>query len=113
MKTDITMKDMCTIRKYTKSQLKEYEKEIIDTYDYMRADERFLTRIARIQRELIDLNTDLDKRITEIEFLIKDDDIQVLDRLERPLRTTLKRIESQKLRLQEILNPSLEIEVAE
>ena len=100
-------------RKYTKSQLKEYEKEIIDTYDYMRADERFLTRIARIQRELIDLNTDLDKRITEIEFLIKDDDIQVLDRLERPLRTTLKRIESQKLRLQEILNPSLEIEVAE
>ena len=79
----------------------------------MRADERFLTRIARIQRELIDLNTDLDKRITEIEFLIKDDDIQVLDRLERPLRTTLKRIESQKLRLQEILNPSLEIEVAE
>ena len=100
-------------RKYTKSQLKEYEKEIIDTYNYMRADERFLTRIARIQRELIDLNTDLDKRITEIEFLIKDDDIQVLDRLERPLRTTLKRIESQKLRLQEILNPSLEIEVAE
>ena len=100
-------------RKYTKSQLKEYEKEIIDTYDYMRADERFLTRIARIQRELIDLNTDLDKRITEIEFLIKDDDIHVLDRLERPLRTTLKRIESQKLRLQEILIPSLEIEVAE
>ena len=100
-------------RKYTKSQLKEYEKEIIDTYDYMRADERFLTRIARIQRELIDLNTDLDKRITEIEFLIKDDDIQVLDRLERPLRTTLKRIESQKLRLQEILNPSMELEVIE
>ena len=100
-------------RKYTKSQLKEYEKEIIDTYDYMRADERFLTRIARIQRELIDLNTDLDKRITEIEFLIKDDDTQVLDRLERPLRTTLKRIESQKLRLQEILNPSMELEVIE
>ncbi len=100
-------------RKYTKSQLKEYEKEIIDTYDYMRADERFLTRVARIQRELIDLNTEMDKRITEIEFLIKDDDIQVLDRLERPLRTTLKRIESQKLRLQEILNPSMELEVIE
>ena len=100
-------------RKYTKSQLKEYEKEIIDTYDYMRADERFLTRIARIQRELIDLNTDLDKRITEIEFLIKDDDIQVLDRLERPLRTTLKRIESQKLRLQEILELDFNIEVVD
>ena len=100
-------------RKYTKSQLKEYEREIIDTYDYIRADERFLTRVARIQRELIDLNIDLDKRITEIEFLIKDDDIQVLNRLERPLRTTLKRIESQKLRLKEILSPSLEIEVVE
>ena len=100
-------------RKYTKSQLKEYEKEIIDTYDYIRADERFLTRVARIQRELIDLNTEMDKRITEIEFLIKDDDIQVLDRLERPLRTTLKRIESQKLRLQEILELDFNIEVAE
>ena len=100
-------------RKYTKSQLKEYEREIIDTYDYIRADERFLTRVARIQRELIDLNIDLDKRITEIEFLIKDDYIQVLNRLERPLRTTLKRIESQKLRLKEILSPSLEIEVVE
>lgn len=100
-------------RKYTKSQLKEYEKEIIDTYDYMRADERFLTRVARIQRELIDLNTEMDKRITEIEFLIKDDDIQVLDRLERPLRTTLKRIESQKLRLQEILELDFNIEVVD
>ena len=100
-------------RKYTKSQLKEYEKEIIDTYDYMRADERFLTRVARIQRELIDLNTEMDKRITEIEFLIKDDDIQVLDRLERPLRTTLKRIESQKLRLQEILELDFNIEVGD
>ena len=100
-------------RKYTKSQLKEYEKEIIDTYDYIRADERFLTRVARIQRELIDLNTEMDKRITEIEFLIKDDDIQVLDRLERPLRTTLKRIESQKLRLQEILELDFNIEVVE
>ena len=100
-------------RKYTKSQLKEYEKEIIDTYDYMRADERFLTRVARIQRELIDLNTEMDKRITEIEFLIKDDDIQVLDRLEKPLRTTLKRIESQKLRLQEILELDFNIEVVD
>lgn len=45
-------------RKYTKSQLKEYEREIVDTYDYIRADERFLTRVARIQRELIDLNTE-------------------------------------------------------
>ena len=100
-------------RKYTKSQLKDYEKEIVDTYDYIRADERILTRVARIQRELIDLNTDLDKRITEIEFLLKDDDIQVLDRLERPLRTTLKRLESQKNRLKEISSPSFEIEVIE
>ena len=100
-------------RKYTKSQLKEYEREIVDTYDYIRADERLLTRIARIQRELIDLNTDLDKRITEIEFLIKDNDIQVLDKLARPLRTTLKRIESQKLRLREILELDFNIEVVE
>ena len=100
-------------RKYTKSQLKEYEREIVNTYDYIRADERILTRIARIQRELIDLNTDLDKRITEIEFLIKDNDIQVLDKLSRPLRTTLKRIEIQKSRLKEVLSPSVEIEVVE
>ena len=100
-------------RKYTKSQLKEYEKEIVDTYDYIRADERILTRIARIRRELIDLNTDLDKRITEIEFLIKDNDIHVLDKLARPLRTTLKRIESQKLRLQEILELDFNIEVVD
>lgn len=100
-------------RKYTKSQLKDYEKEIVDTYDYIRADERELTRISRISRELIDLNTDLDKRITEIEFLIKDNDMKVLERLGRPLRTTLKRLESQKNRLKEILSPSLEIEVVE
>lgn len=100
-------------RKYTKSQLKEYEREIVDTYDYIRADERFLTRVARIQRELIDLNTEMDKRITEIEFLIKDNDTEVFTRIQRPLRTTLKRIESQKLRLQEIMNQSVDIEVVE
>ena len=100
-------------RKYTKSELKEYEKEIVETYDYIRADERFLTRIARIQRELIDLNTEMDKRITEIEFLIKDNDTEVISRIQRPLRTTLKRLENQKNRLKEILSPSLEIEVVE
>ena len=100
-------------RKYTKSELKEYEKEIVETYDYIRADERFLTRVARIQRELIDLNTEMDKRITEIEFLIKDNDTEVISRIQRPLRTTLKRLENQKNRLKEILSPSLEIEVVE
>ena len=34
-------------RKYTKSQLKDYEREIVDTYDYIRADERILTRVAK------------------------------------------------------------------
>lgn len=100
-------------RKYTKSQLTEYDREILETYDLWRQDGNKFTTIARINRECIDLNTEIEKRISTLETLIDESNLELMSKIKRSLKTTVKRLETHKNRLKEMIDHKNEIEVIE
>lgn len=91
-KTDISKK------KLIEREKKLLEKELLvnNTYNYLRENNFILSKVAAIQDELVELNHDIDKRITKIELSLDDSpsDLIVLEKLQRPFKTTIKRLEN-------------------
>lgn len=94
-------------------ELEKREKLVNDTYSFLRENSLVLSKVASIQMKLININNFLDKELNEIEFSILGDahDKEVLKKLERPFKTTIKRLESKIKKIKQLSNLSLDIEV--
>ena len=90
-------------KQYTKNQLKEYEKEILETYDLMRMDENPYAKIATIKRALIEINEVVEKNFLILEIALEPRNPKILKRVERPLKTTLKNLEKNREKIEKFL----------
>lgn len=89
---------------YTKEQLKEYEQEIIETYDLMRDEKSDFSKIASINRELININKMLEESFLKLELLFEEDNDFLKKKIRRPLLSTIKNLEFKKGKLEDLVN---------
>lgn len=82
-----------TPKTYTKDQLKEYEKEIVETYELIRDEKNKFSKIASINRTIIDLNIHLEEKMLVLESLCSDINEDILIKILNPLKTTRKNLE--------------------
>ena len=67
------------------------EKEILDTYNFIRKMNMPLSKVADINRQLIDINTFVESAIIKIEKNLDFSDEELLFKVKRAIRTTIKR----------------------
>ena len=92
-------------KKYTKKEINEFEKEILETYEMLREENNPFTAIASFKRSLINLNQEISKTSININTLEENPDFKKIStRLKRPIKTTLKYLELLKNQLNDILN---------
>lgn len=92
-------------KKYTKKEINEFEKEILETYEMLREEKNPFTAIASFKRSLINLNQEISKTSININTLEENPDFKKISiRLKRPIKTTLKYLELIKSQLIDILN---------
>ena len=92
-------------KKYTKKEINEFEKEILETYEMLREENNPFTVIASFKRSLINLNQEISKTSININTLEENPDFKKIStRLKRPIKTTLKYLELLKNQLNDILN---------
>lgn len=92
-------------KKYTKKEINEFEKEILETYEMLREENNPFTVIASFKRSLINLNQEISKTSININTLEENPDFKKISiRLKRPIKTTLKYLELIKNQLNDIIN---------
>ena len=92
-------------KKYTKKEINEFEKEILETYEMLREENNPFTAIASFKRSLINLNQEISKTSININTLEENPDFKKIStRLKRPIKTTLKYLELIKNQLNDIIN---------
>lgn len=92
-------------KKYTKKEINDFEKEILDTYEILKEQNNPFTAIASFKRSLIDLNQEISKTSININALEENPDFKKISiRLKRPIKTTLKYLDLIKNQLIDILN---------
>ena len=99
-------------KKYTKKEISEFEKEILETYEMMRNENNIFSKIAAINRVLIDLNKELEGKMLILDTLITDD-INVKNRIKNPIKTTLKNLKKYQTHLEEILDDTFILKIEE
>lgn len=80
-------------------QLEERELELINSYDFIREQNSTLSRMASINRLLIDYAAKTEEFVFNLELLLADYDYELLKKIKRPLDNTLKSIENKMERL--------------
>lgn len=90
-------------KKYTKQELKEMEQEIIETYELMRMEKNPFSKIAVIQRSLIEINKVIEENMIILETALEPLNEIITKRLKRPLKTTIKNFEKNKEKLENLL----------
>lgn len=90
---------------YSKKEINEFEKEVLETYEMLREEKNPFTAIASFKRSLINLNQEISKTSININTLEENPDFKKIStRLKRPIKTTLKYLELLKNQLNDILN---------
>ena len=90
-------------KKYTKQELKEMEQEIIETYELMRMEKNPFSKIAVIQRSLIEINKVIEENMIILETALEPLNEIITKKLKRPLKTTIKNFEKNKEKLENLL----------
>lgn len=96
----------------SKKEISEFEKEILETYEMMRNENNIFSKIAAINRVLIDLNKELEGKMLILDTLITDD-INVKNKIKNPIKTTLKNLKKYQTHLEEILDDSFILKIEE
>lgn len=92
-------------KKYSKKEINEFEKEVLETYEMLREEKNPFTAIASFKRSLINLNQEISKTSININTLEENPDFKKISiRLKRPIKTTLKYLELIKNQLNDIIN---------
>ena len=99
-------------KKYTKKEISEFEREILETYEIMRNENNIFSKIAAINRVLIDLNKELEGKMLILDTLITDD-INIKNKIKNPIKTTLKNLKKYQTHLEEILDDSFILKIEE
>ena len=99
-------------KKYTKKEISEFEREILETYEMMRNENNIFSKIAAINRVLIDLNKELEGKMLILDTLITDD-TNIKNKIKNPIKTTLKNLKKYQKHLEEILDDSLILKIEE
>ncbi|PHI05705.1 helix-turn-helix domain-containing protein [Fusobacterium polymorphum] len=90
---------------YSKKEINEFEKEVLETYEMLREEKNPFTAIASFKRSLINLNQEISKTSININTLEENPDFKKISiRLKRPIKTTLKYLELIKNQLNDIIN---------
>lgn len=97
-------------KKYTKQELKEMEQEIIETYELMRMEKNPFSKIAVIQRSLIEINKVIEENMIILETALEPLNEIISKKLKRPLKTTIKNFEKNKEKLENLLTNEYLIE---
>ena len=84
-------------------ELKEMEQEIIETYELMRMEKNPFSKIAVIQRSLIEINKVIEENMIILETALEPLNEIITKRLKRPLKTTIKNFEKNKEKLENLL----------
>ncbi|WP_321330495.1 helix-turn-helix transcriptional regulator [uncultured Ilyobacter sp.] len=92
-------------------ELNQKEKEILATYDFIRENHFILSKVAHINRLLIELNNSMEKYIAEIELSLFEDDVELIKKVSPAIKTTLKRVSEKKNRLESLIAKSKTIEI--
>ena len=95
--------EMTNEKKYTKRELKEMEQEIIETYELMRIEKNPFSKIAVIQRSLIEINKVMEENMIILETALEPLNKIISKKLKRPLKTTIKNFEKNKEKLENLL----------
>ena len=96
----------------SKKEISEFEKEILETYEMMRNENNIFSKIAAINRVLIDLNKELEGKMLILDTLITDD-TNIKNKIKNPIKTTLKNLKKYQKHLEEILDDSLILKIEE
>ena len=92
-------------RKYSKKEITEFEKEILETYEILKEEKNPFSAIASFKRSLINLNQEISKTSININTLEENPEFKKISiRLKRPIKTTLKYLDLIKNQLIDILN---------
>nr|DAW48758.1 MAG TPA: Helix-turn-helix XRE-family like protein [Caudoviricetes sp.] len=92
-------------KNYSKKEINEFEKEVLETYEMLREEKNPFTAIASFKRSLINLNQEISKTSININTLEENPDFKKISiRLKRPIKTTLKYLELIKNQLNDIIN---------
>lgn len=102
--------EMTNEKKYTKRELKEMEQEIIETYELMRIEKNPFSKIAVIQRSLIEINKVMEENMIILETALEPLNEIISKKLKRPLKTTIKNFEKNKKKLENLLTNEYLIE---
>lgn len=86
-----------------KEELEKKEKELLETYDFIRQQLNIYSMIAKINRNLIEMNKCMENYLSEIEVLLNMNNKNIIDKVERPIKVTLKRIQEKERRLENLL----------
>lgn len=84
-------------------RLEEKEKELQETYDFMRQQYFVPSMVAKISRNLIELNKSMEHYLSEIEILLDERNNELISKIERPLKVTLKRLKEKEKRIERLL----------
>ena len=79
------------------------EQEIIETYELMRIEKNPFSKIAVIQRSLIEINKVMEENMIILETTLEPLNQIISKKIERPLKTTIKNFEKNKEKLKKIL----------
>ena len=93
----------------SKKEINEFEKEVLETYEMMRNENNIFSKIASINRVLIDFNKELEGKMLILDTLITDD-TNVKNKIKNPIKTTLKNLKKYQKHLEEILDDSLMVQ---
>ena len=96
----------------SKKEINEFEKEVLETYEMMRNENNIFSKIASINRVLIDFNKELEGKMLILDTLITDD-TNVKNKIKNPIKTTLKNLKKYQKHLEEILDDSLILKIEE
>ena len=79
------------------------EQEIIETYELMRMEKNPFSKIAVIQRSLIEINKVIEENMIILETALEPLNEIISKKLKRPLKTTIKSFEKNKEKLEKLL----------
>lgn len=96
----------------SKKEISEFEKEILETYEMMRNENNIFSKIAAINRVLIDFNKELEGKMLILDTLITDD-TNIKNKIKNPIKTTLKNLKKYQTHLEEILDDSFILKIEE
>lgn len=89
---------------YTKTSLKEIEKNVVETLEVMRNENNIYVKLSAINRVLIDLNKTLEEKMITLDTLLNfNTDKELRNKIKNPLKTTIKNLEKYKIRLEDIM----------